>query len=309
MLYRTLKLHSFKWLLMMLFMPFSIALSVMVGEPKAWEAIDWLDVFGEGGGALMVLGWMLLILGSRPDGVVSNLIFVGLALIFIALWQDNMDEFLQIPDAQLWNTWLESIPMPIGMGIFTFGLYCWHREQLTLMTRMTNRERFIREHRTIDPLTHLANDEYLARQLESEVRRSRRERLPVSLILIDIDNFDPINRRYGIGEGDRLLRALTELLLLNLRDSDLICRYGGDRFAVMLPHTGQTMAEILAGELTEAVGHFAYKTGTEGERVYITASAGVALALSDSVEELIDRANRALLKAKHRGPGNHASAA
>jgi len=306
---RALKLHSLKWFTLALFVPCSVVLSILAGDPKPWQDIDWLDVFGEGGGALMVLGWMLLILGSRPAGTVSNLLFSGLTLIFIALWQDNMDEFLVIPEAQLWNTWLESIPMPIGMAVFTFGLYLWHQEQLTLMAHRVKRERFTREERTIDPLTQLANDDYLTRQLERELYRSRREQLPVSLILIDIDQFDRINRRHGIAEGDRLLRALTELLLLNLRDSDLLCRYGGDRFAVMLPHTGQTMADIRAGELTAAIAHFAYKTGGEGERLFITASAGVALALSDSANELMNRANRALLKAKHRGPGNHASAA
>lgn len=305
----TLRLHSAKWVMLALFLPVSIALSVVTGSPKGWQSIDWLDVFGEGGGALMVLGWMLLILGSRPAGRVSNLIFAGLALIFISLWQDNIDEFLEIPDAQLWDTWLESVPMPIGMAILTLGLYHWHREQLVLMDHMVKRERFMREDRAIDPITRLASDDYLMQRLDSELRRARRQHFPVSLILLDIDDFDRINRRHGFVEGDQLLEAVTELLLLNLRDGDLLCRYGGDRFAVMLPHTGETMSKILADELTAALRHFAYKTRSEGERVVITASAGLALALNGSSEELMERANRALAKAKEKGPGRHVSAA
>lgn len=301
----TLRLHSIKWLTLAIFLPLSLTLSVAIGEPKAWQSIDWLDVFGEGGGALMVLGWTLLILGSRPTGPVSNLIFAGLALIFVALWQDNLDEFLIIPDTQLWDTWLESIPMPIGMVVLTAGLYRWHQEQLTLMDHLVKRERFMREHRAIDPITRLASERYLKQQLASELRRARRDSFPVSLLMVDIDDFDRFNRRFGVAEGDRLLRALTELLLLNLREGDLLCRYGGDRFAIMLPHTGETMATMLARELTDAVRYFAYKTHHEGETACITAGTGVAMALSASTDELLDRANVALARTKDAGPGHH----
>mgnify|MGYP006291069811 CR=1 FL=1 len=167
----------------------------------------------------------------------------------------------------------------------------------------------MREHHSIDPVTRLASADYLNRQLAIELRRARRECSPVSLVMLDLDGFDLINRRFGAQEGDRLLQAVTELLLLNLRDGDLLCRYGGDRFAVMLPHTGETMAEILADELTAAVRHFAYKTRNEGERIAITASAGLALALNGSPQALMERANRALVEAKGKGQGHHVSAA
>ncbi|PAU79698.1 GGDEF domain-containing protein [Halovibrio salipaludis] len=306
---QTLKLHSLKWLCIALYLPFSLAAATLVGTPRGWRNIDWLDVFGEGGGALMVLAWTLLILGSRPAGTVSNLIFAGLGLIFVSLWQDNIDEFWIIPDAQLWDTWLENVPMPIGVVILTLGLIRWYQEQRILMAQLSKRERFRREHRSVDPVTRLASADYLEQQLDVELRAARRDQAPVSLLLLDVDGFDRINRRHGVAEGDRLLQALTDLLLLNLRDGDLMCRYGGDRFAIMLPHTNETMAVIMAGELTAAVSHFAYHTHYEGERVRLTASVGLALALSDSPRALMQRADHALADAKQKGAGSHASAA
>ncbi|MEQ6886110.1 diguanylate cyclase [Salicola sp. Rm-C-2C1-2] len=306
---QTLKLHSLKWLCVALYLPLSLIAAFMVGDPKGWDGIDWLDVFGEGGGALLVLGWALLILGSRPAGTVSNLIFAGLGLIFVSLWQDNLDEFLLIPDVQLWDTWLENLPMPIGMVMLTLGLVRWYGEQRILMSQLSKRERFMREHRSVDPVTRLASAAYLSQQLEIELKRARQDCSPVSLVMIDLDDFDRINRRFGFEEGDRMLQSVTELLLLNLRDGDLLCHYGGDRFAVMLAQTGETMAAIITRELIAAVHHFAYRTGREGERISITASAGVALALSASPQDLMARANRALASAKEQGADGCESAA
>ena len=308
MVLRTLRLHRVKWLLLAVYLPLSLLAAALVGDPMHWGDVHWLDVFGEGGGALMVLTWSLLILGSRPAGTVSNLLFIGLCLILVSLWQDNLDEFWKIPDAQLWDTWLENIPMPVGMAVLTLGLVRWYEEQRVLMAQLSQRERFMREHRSIDPVTRLASADYLNQQLAIDLHRARRECSPVSLVMLDLDGFDVINRRFGAKEGDRLLQAVTELLLLNLRDGDLLCRYAADRFAIMLPQTSEAMADLIAGELTGAIRHFAYRSSREGERVTVTASAGVALALSASPEELMRRANRALAEAKQTGSGYHAMA-
>lgn len=98
---------------------------------------------------------------------------------------------------------------------------------------------------------------------------------PLALILLDLDQFSATNRTFGHREGDRLLRELSELLILNLRRCDLLCRYAGDRFAVVLPKTPELLANELARQLTRAVASFAYKTNN-GETIYHTASVGVA---------------------------------
>lgn len=295
---QTIRLHLTKLILLGLLANLSLAACFMVGEAKHWSEVQWLDVFGEGGGALMVLAWLVLILGSRPAGRVSNLMFAGMALIFFAMWQDALDEFVRVPDAQWWDTWLESASLPIGMALLTLGLFHWHREQLVITEQLRKRERHFREHTEVDLLTQLASVGYLRRQLEHELGPARETGAPVSLLMIDIDRFDAINRRFGTREGDRLLQAVAQMIVMNIRRTDLVCRYAGDRFAVLLPNTGETLARLLADQIEDAVSHFAYKTTQEGETLYHTVSIGVALALSASAEDLMQRANHALAQAK-----------
>ncbi len=89
-------------------------------------------------------------------------------------------------------------------------------------------------------------------------------------------------------------------MLLNIRCCDLLCRYAGDRFALLLPNTGNLMAETLAQELANAVRHFAFKTSQQGESLFHSVSIGVAIARDDSPESLLERANQALLRAKEK---------
>lgn len=302
-----LQLHAPKMLLLTLLANLSLVAGFAVGDPKTWSEIEWLDVFGEGGGALMVLAWMALILGSRPAGRVSDLMFAGLALIFLAMWQDSLDEFVKIPKSQWWDTWLESATLPIGMALLTLGLVHWHREQLVIVEQLRKRERHFREHTQVDRLTQLASVEYLHQQLNQELRPSREAGLPVSLLMVDVDRFDAINRKFGHTEGDRLLQAVAQIIVMNIRRTDLVCRYAGDRFAVLLPNTGETLATLLARQIEQAVRHFAYKTSQEGETLYHTVSIGIGLALSTSTEELIQSANRSLATAKAAPVRKHAA--
>ncbi|QKE65543.1 GGDEF domain-containing protein [Aquipseudomonas campi] len=292
------KLHRLKLAGLLLAANLGLLLHLAAGELKPLAQWVWLDILGEGGSALLCLVWLGLVLKSRPAGRVTNFLALGLGLVFFSWWVDALDEFIQIADAIGWDNWLESAPMPLGLVLLTFGLYHWHHEQLAISAQMEKRERLFREHRLFDKLTPLGAADYLRLQLEQSLALARAEQQALSLVIVDLDDFSAINRLYGHAEGDRVLQALTQLLLLNLRRQDLLCRLAGDRFVVLLPHTGERQARQLAEELQAAVAHLAHKTGQHGERLQLRATTASVMALQDDAQSLLQRLNLALAKAK-----------
>lgn len=302
-----LKLHQWKLLVLALAANVTLIASLAQGDSKRWAQINWLDVISEGGAALLALVWLLLILHSRPHGRVTQWLSIGLSCIFLASFQDWLDEFIAFPVSAFWDHWVESGLMPIGLGLLTFGIYHWHQEQLTINEQLRKRERLFRDHRGLDFITQLNGATYLRKLLEQELHHSRQNNLPLALILIDIDFFDATNRRYGHAEGDRLLQALGELILLNIRRNDLLCRYAGDRFALVLPNTTRSLAEKISQEIALAIQYFAFKTSVQGESIFHSASTGIAIAgdtlqQPDTTEDLLQRATRNLLQAKEKRP-------
>ena len=188
--------------------------------------------------------------------------------------------------------------MPVGMILLTIGIYHWHREQLAISAQMEKRERLFREHRLFDKLTPLGSADYLKRQLVDSLDESIRQQQPLSLLVLDLDNFASINQNFGHAEGDAVLQALSHLLLLNLRRQDLLCRLAGDRFVVLLPNTGERQAQLLAQELQHAVHRLAHKTRQHGERLQLAASTAVVMALDETPEALLKRLNLALSRAR-----------
>jgi diguanylate cyclase (GGDEF) domain len=211
---------------------------------------------------------------------------------------DVLDEFIRLPKHIGWDHWMESAPMPVGMILLTIGLFHWHREQQAINQQMEKRERVFREHRLFDKLTPLGGAGYLKHQVSDCLAQSVEQQQPLSLLALDIDDFTSINQHYGHAEGDAVLQALSQLLLLNLRRHDLLCRLAGDRFVVLLPNTGESQARLLALELQQAVQSLAHKTRQQGERVYLSASTAVVMAVNEAPDELLKRLNLTLVRAK-----------
>lgn len=304
-------LKHHKWKLFFVGMGANLTLiaSLAVADLKVLAEINWLDVLSEGGAAALALVWLGLILHSRPAGRVTQYLSLGLSGIFLAGFQDLLDEFIHFPDSVRWDHWIESGCMPIGLVLLTLGIYHWHKEQLSINEQLRKRERLFREHRSLDFTTNLSGADYLRKQLRQALPEHRNADKSLALLFIDVDNFREINRRYGHQQGDHLLQLLSELLLLNIRRSDVLCRYAGDRFALILPNTGRVGAEQMASELSAAVQHFAYKTHHEDQSLFHSVSIGIAvassdLALADSVETLIERATISLLHAKEKSHDN-----
>ncbi|PAA10712.1 GGDEF domain-containing protein [Pseudomonas fragi] len=293
-----LKHHRYKLGLLLLAANAAVLLNLAFGTPKAFSEWNWLDILGEGGTALFMLFWLGLVIKSRPTGRVTNYLAYGLCFMFFSWWVDVLDEFIRLPKHIGWDHWMESAPMPIGMILLTIGLFHWHREQQAINQQMEKRERVFREHRLFDKLTPLGGAEYLKRQVSDCLAQSIEQQQPLSLLALDIDDFASINQHYGHAEGDAVLQALSQLLLLNLRRHDLLCRLAGDRFVVLLPNTGESQARLLALELQQAVQSLAHKTRQHGERVYLSASTAVVMAVNEAPDELLKRLNLTLVRAK-----------
>lgn len=292
-----LHLHRLKLAALLLAANLALLLHLAAGDLKPMAEWVWLDILGEGGSALLALAWLVLILKSRPAGRVSSLLALGLGCVFFSWWVDALDEFIRLPDSLTWDSWLESAPMPIGLLLMTVGLYHWHHEQLAISAQLEKRERLFREHRLFDKLTPLGAAEYLRRQLQLSLQHAGQAQ-PLSLVAVDLDNFSALNQRFGHAEGDAVLQAVSQQLLLNLRCQDLLCRLAGDRFVVLLPNTGETLARQLAGELQQAVAHLAHKTRQHGERLHLRATVAVVMAVDEDPQTLLQRLNLALARAK-----------
>lgn len=166
-----------------------------------------------------------------------------------------------------------------------------------------NADRRLRHLATTDALTGLMNRGYLATEFNRELDRARRYQRPLSLLLADADNFKAVNDNHGHLAGDEVLRQLATIILGEARSHDLCGRYGGEEFTIMLPETGDVGANTFAERLRRAVEQHDFELDNLVLR--ITISIGMAsLDLQDasqSLEDLIGRADAALLKAKAEG--------
>lgn len=158
---------------------------------------------------------------------------------------------------------------------------------------------------TIDEVTGLWNRRVFAARLSEEAARSVRYGSPLSLVMLDLDDFKSVNDEFGHLAGDSVLEAIGELLRSTLRESDVPIRYGGDEFAVILPGITKTEAFVVAEKLRERLAATPI-TITADERtreVHVTASLGVASVGSRAAEalSLLEAADSALYQAKASG--------
>ena len=150
---------------------------------------------------------------------------------------------------------------------------------------------------TTDGLTGAKNRRAFDRRLDEEIGRAHRYQLPLALVLLDVDGFKAHNDSFGHPAGDEVLCAIVRILQENARTPDVIARYGGDEFALLLPETGSAGGWVLAERFRRAI-----QRTTWAHRV-ITASLGLANLTSDNETsaQLIARADQALYRAKHSG--------
>jgi len=159
----------------------------------------------------------------------------------------------------------------------------------------------LREESLRDPLTSLYNRRYLEDSLQREFAHAQREKYPVSIIMSDIDHFKRINDTYGHNVGDEVLQELSRMLVISFRTEDIICRYGGEEFIIVMPGTPAETALARAETFRQTLENSALPA--TGQSIHITLSAGIAVYPENgsSVDEIIRLADQALYQAKTGG--------
>lgn len=152
-----------------------------------------------------------------------------------------------------------------------------------------------------DPLTTLFNRRYLFEKAEEEIARSERYSRSLSIIMIDADHFKSVNDKYGHQAGDFVLKAIAERLLNNLRPSDVLARFGGEEFCLLMPETDLEMALHVAERLRQAIIEAPFIF--ENHEIRLSCSFGVAEKRDDEnkMSSVVNRADQAMYEAKDKG--------
>ncbi len=187
---------------------------------------------------------------------------------------------------QLWQV--------LGIGILSCLV------ALPLIFGVTRPLKRLHRQATRDALTNLPNRNEFLKYAQVIATRARRNGQQVALAMLDLDGFKHVNDRYGHRAGDTVLETVAKRMASKLRQDDLIARFGGDEFAVLLVNINESEANNLIERLRESVG--AEPIHTTDESYQVGASAGMALMhWNETVAEALDRADQALLEAKTAG--------
>lgn len=206
---------------------------------------------------------------------------------FIALAALLIDQFGDIDAALIWG----------ATAVMATAVL---RLQLTFATNsrlLTESE----ERATTDALTGLHNHQYLQDRLSEEFERARREERPLSLLLVDIDNFKTINDLAGHRAGDRVLKQIAAALEDSTRSTDITCRTGGDEMAILSPDTNAATALGIAERLLRNVSKIEIPELLDAPHPSVSVGCCDYPALATNVADLSERADEALYLAKDRG--------
>lgn len=177
-----------------------------------------------------------------------------------------------------------------------FGRYTIAMQEISEMEKVKDRLLHLSQ---TDELTGIGNRLFFNKNLAHELARVKRHNTPLCIMMFDIDHFKTINDSYGHDVGDQVLVALTALVATHLRETDLLCRFGGEEFIVLLPDTDIEDAKIISHRLLKMVENEQFDALPSGN---LTCSFGLTLVvIEDTSNTILKRVDTALYKAKHGG--------
>jgi diguanylate cyclase (GGDEF)-like protein len=238
----------------------------------------------------------------RPDLMLMDMNLKGCTGIELASVVRQNDDFMQIPIVflsaekrfsqrllALNSGGTDVLTKPVQPDVLVSSVMARARRARSLASLISR-----------DSMTGLANHSKIKEQLEAEVNRAERDGLPLTFAMVDIDHFKKVNDTYGHWTGDVVIKTISQVLRQRLRKTDIVGRYGGEEFAVILPNTDLSAAERVLDEIREGfanIRHF-----SDEKEFYVTFSCGIAACppISDPAA-LTKAADDALYLAKNGG--------
>jgi diguanylate cyclase (GGDEF)-like protein len=173
--------------------------------------------------------------------------------------------------------------------------------QFALVLRRAELYQTVQELSTTDSLTQVLVKRYCLVRLEEEFLRSKRRNLSLSCLMFDIDNFKEYNDKFGHLVGDIVLRDVSRAIKNNIREIDLLGRFGGEEFLLVLPETEKQSALFVAERIRKAVSEISIQAYEQELKVTISVGIATFPQDSDNYMDLIDKADKALYEAKKTG--------
>lgn len=227
---------------------------------------------------------IMAMLGLFPLTISGGLFLVGVIFIPIALFEAN--QFNGDYYALFNKFWLFSL--------FS-GISLWLQTGQLLMLMKLYRES------TVDPLTELINRRVLLRQARQEQKKSADDSQPFSVMMFDLDRFKRINDYHGHATGDRVLVTVAQIMKHELRNTDIIARFGGEEFVAILPGVSLEQASQVAQRVANTIRNKAIPL-TDGESLHVTSSIGVTqYKAGENIEQTLKRVDDLLYHAKASG--------
>lgn len=154
-----------------------------------------------------------------------------------------------------------------------------------------------------DPITNLWNHGFFQNKLSDSLEYAKKTNQPLSLMMIDIDNFKKLNDTYGHQNGDIILKEIANILKLSSRENDYVCRYGGEEFAIILNQTNKDQGFVIAERIRQKIESYSFPKFSSDQNLKVTVSIGISSFPQDvqTKEELITLADKAMYIAKFSG--------
>jgi len=281
-------------------------LTVLVVEDDPLQADHHANLLRSAGINTLVVNDPLRVMeplvDGRPDLVLMDVYMPGCTGVELATAIRQQEAFVGIPIVFLSQERVRSLQLEAmrhgGDDFLTKPVDPEHL--LSIVSTRAQRGRVLRGHMVRDSLTGLLNHSAILDRLEHELARARRSKEPLAFAMLDLDLFKRVNDQFGHAAGDRVLRSLARMLQQRLRKTDLLGRYGGEEFAIILPGATASRAAEILDDVRESFAALEFPFGVD--RISVTFSVGISeFPRHQPLDRLAEAADHALYRAKGEG--------